>query len=197
MNGAVFMKSLFQNSLRISLLVCLLAVSSSIVARAQDSRLQMGSLDHLASKASQTLDVNIDERLIRVTARLLSGQDSDEKKVKELIAGLKGVYVKRFEFEKEGQYGLADLETIRAQLRGPGWARTVNFTSKQEGSLEVYLMMMAGEEISGLAVLQTDDKEITVVNIVGPVDLAKLSQIQGHLGIPELGIEPGKTKTKN
>jgi len=197
MNGAVFMKSLFQNSLRISLLVCLLAVSSSIVARAQDSRLQMGSLDHLASKASQTLDVNIDERLIRVTARLLSGQDSDEKKVKELIAGLKGVYVKRFEFEKEGQYGLADLETIRAQLRGPGWARTVNFTSKQEGSLEVYLMMMAGEEISGLAVLQTDDKEITVVNIVGPVDLAKLSQIQGHLGIPELGNEPGKTKTKN
>ena len=190
------MKSLFQTSLRISLLACLLAMTGGVVAKAQDSRIQMSSLDHLASKASQTVDVNIDERLIRVTAKIFSEQDADEKKVKELITGLKGIYVKSFEFENEGQYAAADIETIRAQLRGPGWTRTANFTSKKEGNLEVYLMM-SGEQISGLAVLHTDDKELTVVNIVGPVDLAKLSKLEGQLGVPDLGIEPAKTKTKN
>jgi hypothetical protein len=35
------------------------------------------------------------------------------------------------------------------------------------------------------------------VNIVGPVDLEKLAKLEGNLGIPDLGIEPGKHKTKN
>ena len=37
-------------------------------------------------------------------------------KIKEMILGLKGVFVKRFEFEKEGEYTLADVESIRSQL---------------------------------------------------------------------------------
>jgi hypothetical protein len=45
-------------------------------------------------------------------------------------------------------------------------------------------------------VLATDPKEVTVVNIVGPVDLEKLSQIEGNFGVPEFGIEAPK-KTKN
>ena len=181
--------------LRIQVLV-LLVITCSAVARAQDSRIQLSSLDHLAAKASQTVDVNIDERMIRITAKIFDEHDADEKKVKELITGLKGIYVKNFEFESAGQYIAADIEAIRAQLRGPGWTRLMNFTSRKEGSLEIYLMM-PGEQISGLAVLHTDEKELTVVNIVGPVDLEKLSKLEGQLGVPNLGIEPAKPKTKN
>jgi len=43
-------------------------------------------------------------------------------------------------------------------------------------------------------VLHTDDRELTVVNIVGPVDLDKLAALDGHLGIPDLGIEKPKAK---
>ncbi|HEU4506695.1 MAG TPA: DUF4252 domain-containing protein [Pyrinomonadaceae bacterium] len=156
----------------------------------------MSSLDHLAARASQTVDVNIDERMIRLTAKFFDEKDPEEKRVKEVITGLKGIYVKNFEFENAGQYTTADVEAVRAQLRGPGWTRFMNFTSKKEGNLEIYLMM-PGEQISGLAVLHSDDKHLTVVNIVGPVDLDKLSKLEGQLGVPELGIEPAKTKTKN
>lgn len=186
MNGAI-MKTLF---------LILLIITCGAVATAQDSRIQMTSLDHLAAKASQTVDVNIDERMIRITAKIFDEKDPEEKRVKEIITGLKGIYVKNFEFESEGQYSAADIETVRAQLRGPGWTRFMNFTSKKEGSLEIYLMM-PGEQISGLAVLHTDQKQLTVVNIVGPVDLDKLSKLEGQLGVPELGIEPAKTKPKN
>ena len=113
----------------------------------------------------------------------------------EMIEGLKGIYVKSFEFETEGQYLAADLEPIRAQLRGAGWTRLVNVVSKKEGNVEVYLQF-AGEMVNGLAVLHTDDKELTVVNIVGPVDLDKLAQLEGQMGIPDLGIESPKSKKK-
>ena len=115
---------------------------------------------------------------------------------KNWSTGLKGIYVKSFEFETDGQYTAADLESIRTQLRGPGWTRLVNVTSKKEGNLEVYLLLQwRADRWSGSA--HTDDRELTVVNIVGPVDLDKLAKLEGQLGIPDLGIESAKTKTKN
>ena len=179
-----------------SLIVLLLILAPALVANAQGSRIQMGSLDHLAAKASQTVDVNIDERLMRMVLKVFSDKDEDERQVKQVIAGLKGIYVKSFEFETAGQFAAADVETIRTQLRAPGWTRLVNVTSKKQGMLEVYLLL-SGEQVGGLAVLHTDDRELTVVNIVGPVNLDKLAKLEGQLGVPELGIESPKNKTKN
>jgi hypothetical protein len=189
------MKSLFQINIKTPLLVVVLITGTALVTRAQDSRLQMASLDHLAAKASQTVDVNIDERLMRMAAKLLSDKDADEKEVKQLVANLKGIYVKSFEFDLDGQYTAADVDSIRTQLRGPGWSRLVNVTSRKEGNLEVYLLLN-GETIGGLAVVHTDDRELTVVNLVGPVDLDKLAKLEGQFGVPELGIE-SKPKAKN
>ena len=187
------MKPLFQ----ILLIAILLIITPTLVAQAQDSRLQLASLDHLAAKASQTVDVNIDERLMRIAWKVLSDKKDDEKEIKKLVSVLKGIYVKSFEFEADGQYTPGDLESIRTQLRGPGWSRMVNVTSRKKGNLEVYLML-TGEQISGLAVLHSDIRELTVVNIVGPLDLAQLSELEGQFGVPELGIEPEKKpKTKN
>jgi Domain of unknown function (DUF4252) len=185
------MKALFRIKLRTFLIVLSLLVAMPLIVQAQDSRLQMGSLDHLAGKANQTVDVNIDERLMKTAARLLSDKDADEREVKKLVEGLKGIYVKSFEFDTEGQYTAADIETIRTQLRGPGWTRLVNVISKKDGNVEVYLLFN-GDQVGGLAVLHTDEKELTVVNIVGPVDLDKLAHLEGQFGVPELGIE--KTK---
>jgi hypothetical protein len=190
------MKPLFQTNIRTALIAFLLILAATLVANAQDSRIQMAGLDHLAAKASQTVDVNLDERLMRIAARVLSDKDEDERDVKKLVAGLKGIYVKSFEFDTEGQYVAADVETIRTQLRAPGWSRLVNVTSRKQGMIEVYLLFN-GETVGGLAVLHTGDKELTVVNIVGPVDLDKLAKLEGQLGVPELGIESPKNKTKN
>lgn len=184
-------------NLRTSLIALLLILTPVFVARAQDSRIQMSSLDHLAAKASQTVDVNIDERLIRIALNVFKDDDADEKKVKELVTGLKGIYVKSFEFESDGQYSITDLESIRTQLRSPGWSRLVGVNSKKDGNFEVHLLLVA-DKIGGLAVLHTDDRELTVVNLVGPVNIDKLAQLEGHLGIPDLGIEPQqKAKPKN
>lgn len=178
-----------------SLIALLLLVTSAVIANAQDSQLKLNSLDHLAAKASQAVDVNLDGRLIRLASGVFSDADEDEQKIKKLIANIKGIYVRNFEFESDGQYTAADVETIRTQLRGPGWTRMVNVKSKKDGNLEVYLLMI-GEQAGGLAVLSSNARELTVVNIVGPIDLDKLAELEGRFGVPELGIEK-QEKTKN
>lgn len=190
------MKSLTRTSLKLASLAVVVLVFGVFSVSAQNARIQTNQLDVLAAKASQTVDVNVDEKLIQLAAKFLSGKDRDEAKVKELVNGLKGIYVKSFQFETEGQFSTADLESIRTQLRNPAWSKILNVSSKKEGTVEVYLMQ-TGESISGLALLASDVKEITVVNIVGPVNLEKLTQLEGQFGIPELEIEQSKPKRKN
>ena len=110
--------------------------------------------------------------------------------------GILGIHVKVFEFETEGQYSVADLEAIRAQVRNAPWNRIVVVTSKKETNVEVYLLMK-GPEVGGLAVIAFGPKELAVINIVGPVDLDKLSKLEGNFGIPELEIDSRKSKPKN
>jgi len=188
------MNKLFHTAMRRALPLLLLIISAAAVATAQDPRVQTTSLDHLVGKASQTVNVNIDERLMQMTAKFFSGADPDEKKIKEIISGLKGIYVKVFEFEHENEYTPADVESIRSQLRGPSWSQIISINSKKDGTVEVYISM-TNASINGLAVLAADPKELTVVNIIGPVDLEKLAELEGQFGVPVLDIEkPAKTK---
>jgi len=185
------MKSLFQTCPRTAVLVALLLTTSALTVRAQDPRIQLTALDHLSPRASETVDVNIDERLIQLAAKLFNEKDEDEAQIKKLVAGLKGIYVKSFEFDSDNQYSSADIESIKSQLREPVWTRLVNVTSKREGNVEVYVSLVGGN-INGLTVLSAEPKELTVVNIIGPVDLEKLARLEGNLGIPNLGIKSSK-----
>ena len=178
------MNTLFRNSLKAITVSVLLLVATVVTARAQSAKLQMDQLDALANKASETVDVKLDEHLMQTTAKFFS--DPDDAEIKEVLKGVKGIYVKRFEFEKEGEYSEADLESIRSQLRNPGWTRIVSVGSKKEISIEVYLLQN-GDQIGGMAVLATGSREMTVVNIIGPVDLDKLTKLEGSFGVPPVG----------
>lgn len=189
------MKSIHINLLKV-LALGLFIAGGAATAKAQDARIQTTSLDTLAVKASQVVDVNLDERLMQFAAKFLDNKDVDEAAVKKMVNGLKGIHVKVLEFDAEGQYSTADVEALRAQVRSPLWSRIVGVTSKRETNVEVYLLMK-GPEVGGLAVIAFGPKELMVVNIVGPVDLDKLSKLEGSFGIPELEIESQKSKPKN
>jgi hypothetical protein len=188
------MKQLFRTTWKFAPVLLLLVAGSAITARAQGARLQMDQLDFLANKASETVDVKLDEHLLQTTWKFFSAKDPDEARVKEVLKGLKGIYVKSFSFEKEGEYSQAEVESVMSQLRGGGWSKIVTVKSKKASeNLEVYLNM-TGDVIGGLTVVSLEPKELTVVNIVGPIDLDKLSSLEGQFGVPDLGIEKDKTK---
>jgi hypothetical protein len=166
----------------------------AITAWAQGPRLQIDQLDVLANKASETVDVKLDERLMATTAKFFSGKDDAD--IKEALKGIKGIYVKSFTFEKEGEFSQVEVDSVMSQLRGSTWSKIVTVKNKKGSeNVEVYLNMV-GDQITGLAVLSIEPKEFTVVNIVGQIDLEKLSKLEGQFGVPDLGIEQDKTKKK-
>lgn len=192
------MKRKTLNMLRVLLLIYLLTLPfTSLVVYGQDAKLQLGKLSDLEAKASEVVDVTLDGKMLQMASKFLSNKrSSDEAKAKELINGLKGIYVKSYEFEKEGQYSNADVDSLRAQLQSPGWQRLVGVRSKKDGEKAEVYIMTSGDNILGLAIIASEPKELTVVNIVGPIDINKLSDLEGNFGIPSLGFEKDKKSGK-
>ena len=171
------------------------AVIAILPLAAQDIKMP-ANLDKLAAKASEVVDVTLDGPLLQLAGRFLSDKDPDEVNVKKLIGGLKGVYVKSFEFENANQYSESDVADLRTQLKSPGWARIVGARSKKNGeNSEVYLKTENGQ-ITGLAVIVTEPKQLTVVNIVGYIRPEDLRDLGGHLGIPKIDAGPAKKDKK-
>src|SRR2546423_6112746 len=173
----------------------LLLIAGAGAAMGQSAKLQLDQLDVLANRASDTVDVKLDEHLMQTTAKFFSGKDSDDAEIRDLIKNVKGIYVKSFSFEKENEYSSAEIESVMSQLRGGGWTKIIGVTSKKDGdNVDVYLMTL-GDQINGLAVVSAEPKEFTVVNVVGPIDLGKLSRLEGSFGVPYLNLPPAKPKT--
>src|SRR6266571_2599114 len=127
------MKTLFQTSLKLASVLLLVFAGAAMNARAQGAKLQLDQLDVLANKASETVDVKLDENLMQTTAKFFSGKDSDDAEIRELIKNVKGIYVKSFSFEKENEYSPAEVDSVLSQLRGGNWNKIIGVISKKEG----------------------------------------------------------------
>ena len=176
--------------IRFVVLTLLLLVFAIVKSYAQDARIQVGHLDRLESKASQVVTVDVPENMLLFASKFLNANKPEEAAVKELVAGLKGVYVKSFEFEHDNEFSQDDVKTITAQLDPARWLKMVDVRSKKEGEqVDVYTYFDHNGKILGIAVLAVANRELTFVNIVGPIDIEKLSQLNGRFHIPSLEIE--------
>jgi len=178
------MKS-FQKKLLSQVFLTVVVVCIALPGVAQAGKLELKNLDKLADRAAEVNDVTLDGSLLQLAVSVMkSSGDPDAAQVVEIIKGLKGIYVKNFEFDSPGQYSQADVESIRSQLTGPGWQRIVTSFSKRNGERDEVYLLKDGDKINGVTVLVAEARELTVVNIVGAIDPEKLGELGGHFGIP-------------
>ena len=178
------MKS-FQKKLLSQVFLTVVVVSIALPGIAQAGKLELKNLDKLADRAAEVNDVTLDGSLLQLAVSVMkSSGDPDAAQVVDVIKGLKGIYVKNFEFDSPGQYSQADVESIRSQLTGPGWQRIVTSFSKRNGERDEVYLLKDGDKINGVTVLVAEARELTVVNIVGAIDPEKLGELGGHFGIP-------------
>lgn len=187
-----FINSFFRRCVRL-FFACALVLAALVEAGAQTGqgtvgRLRLESLDRLASKAADTVNIDIDGVLLELGKSMLSEEnDPDEKTIKEIIDKLKGVYVRSYGFKSDGAFADADLSEVRKQLSAPGWSRMIDVKLHDEefDDSEVYVATEGGR-VEGLAVLVAEPRQLTVINIVGPLDINKLRKLEGRLGIPHI-----------
>jgi hypothetical protein len=163
----------------LALLALLLAPAG---AWAQGARLQLDSLDRLAKQAAEVVTVTIDEDMLRSASSLVKDK-GNAAQAKAIMSELKGIYVRVFEFNGP-VVTQAELEPIRKQLAQGGWSPIINIDSRDDNeSVQIY-MWRENNVPAGMAILVAEPDELTVVNIVGPIDFAKLAALGGQFGIP-------------
>ena len=149
------------------------------------------NVERLAARAAETVNVTVDGVLLQLAGKFLSSTDPDQAAVKNLIGKLKGIYVRSFQFANEGEYSEADVESLRSQLPAPVWSKMVTVRSRNDGDVDVFFKMEKNQ-IAGLVVIAAQLKELTFVNIVGPIDLDQLSSLSGQFGIPKVDLKGGQ-----
>lgn len=172
--------------MKISHILALFLLSSPLWGQS-GAQLKM-DLEHLERKADEVVSVNLEGKSLEGGSKILALRESVTAPVKELVKGIKGIYMRRFWFGKKEAYEPEDTEPIRKQMTEPGWVRVIDVKQRNKpGAVTVY-SYLENEEVAGMAVVSEDEQEITVVNIVGPVDLETLSNLGEKMGFPAMKI---------
>ncbi|HZL57898.1 MAG TPA: hypothetical protein VFC21_12480, partial [Bryobacteraceae bacterium] len=75
------------------------------------------SLDKFDTLTQHKTKVTLDGDLLKLAARFLGGDDDKETaSIKSLVDNLKGIYIRSWEFDRDGQYTQADIEPLRVYL---------------------------------------------------------------------------------
>jgi hypothetical protein len=151
-----------------------------------DGRLLLPDFSALMPQASDSVSITLDGPLLSLAARFLNGNDPQDAAVRELIGGLKGIYVKSYNFDKDFVYPSSSADAVRRQLLPPAWQQIVSARrAKEHSAVDIYVCQVQSRTC-GLAIIATEPRQFTIVNIVGSIDLDKLHKLEGHFGIPTL-----------
>ena len=189
------MKTQFRKIATVLAAGVVVALGAGTTAWAENAKLNLSSLTKLADKADELVHVTLNGPTQKFTQKYKeTDEHKDDAQALQFIKGLSGVYVKSYEFDKPGQYSEADVDAIRDQLKNSAWVRFVNVQSKQDREKdEIYMMPdPSGKGNLGLAILVAEPTELTVVNIVGPIDMQHLADLEGKMGVPDLNLKTGK-----
>ena len=177
-------------NLKLSFIALAAASALSVPAAfGANPELKLPSFSHLSGVASDSTDITIDGFLLRIAKKFAKADhdmDPQGAAAMDLLQDITSVRVRNYTFDSDNVYSRADIESVRKQLRAPGWSSLVT-VHKRDGreNVDVYVCL-EDDKVKGLAVIASEPREFTIVNIVGSIDLARVSQLGGEFGIPQL-----------
>ena len=167
-------------------------LAPALALAAPNPKLAIPSFSALAQKATESVTITLDPGLLALAAKFLDSNDPQDAATKEVLKGLQGIYVRSYTFDKDSAYQQSDIDAVRSQLAAPGWNRLVETRSrKTHADVDIYIMVDHNQAV-GLALIASEPRQFTIVNIVGAIDLDKLHKLEGQFGVPKLDIDPSK-----
>jgi hypothetical protein len=174
----------------LTLLIALLVPGLSWAAAGP--KLTIPTFAGLAQKASESVTITLDPAMLGMAARFLDSNDPQDAATKDVLKGLQGIYVRSYTFDRDSAYSQADIDAVRTQLSAPGWNRLVETRSrKSHADVDIYIMVDHDQAV-GLAIIASEPRQFTIVNIVGAIDLDKLHKLEGQFGVPKLDFDASK-----
>jgi hypothetical protein len=150
----------------------------------------------LAARASNVTEVTLGKNMLAFASKFMNGKDEDEAATKKLIDGLDGVYVREYEFEKEGEFSMDEIEKLRQYFETTEWTPIVREHEKRTGETTDVMMKVVNGETHGMFILEVEPKELTIVLILGPIHPEDLGRLTHITGLGSLGDVAADTKIK-
>jgi hypothetical protein len=160
--------------------------SLPLASPAATPELKIPDFGHLRDKAVDSVDVTIDGLLLNIARKFAKESDDDELRI---LSDIKSVRVRNFTFDSDDAYSHADIDSVRRQLAAPGWSQLVSARKRdRKEDVDVY-MCVENDRILGIAVVASDPRSFTIVNVIGSIDIDKLARLEGQFGIPKVDVE--------
>jgi hypothetical protein len=166
---------------------------------AQDSPLPLPPAveKELAARASDVTEVTLGKNMLGFAAKFMNGKDEDEAATRKLIEGLQGIYVREYEFDKEGEYSMEQIEQLRKYFETSEWSPIVRERERKNRETTDVMVKLVNGESQGIFVLEVEPKELTIVLILGPVRMEDLGKLKGIGGLGALGDVEKDVKAKD
>lgn len=155
----------------------------------------------LAARASNVTEVTLGKTMLSFASKVMSGKNEDEAATRKLIDGLDGIYVREYEFDKEGEYSMDEIEKLRSYFETSEWTPIVRERERKSGETTDVMVKLVNGESHGMFILTAEPKELTIVLILGPIKMEDLGKLRGLSGLSALDdvtkVEHEKDKEKS
>ena len=165
-------------------LACLLAPVLSI---AQDAQLKLPEFRSLAAKATESVNISLSPWLLRMAGAFIDEKDEDAAATKHLLAGIKSIQVRSYQFADDNAYSPADIDAVRSQLAAPGWNQIMQVHHREKSEDVDMYVLIENNVTKGFALIAREPREFTIINIVGSIDVGDLPKLESHLHLRTMG----------
>src|SRR5262245_9383421 len=128
---------------------------------ASAQQIDLKSLDKFAEKAKNKTEINMDESTLKSAASSLNEKKPTEGVAKKSVEGLKGLYLRVYEFDDKDAFKLEDLKPLTDQLTGPNWKAVVR--SKEDNEQTEIWMHQTNGVTDGMVLIAAERNELTVI----------------------------------
>jgi hypothetical protein len=151
----------------------------------------------LAERATHVTEVTLDKNMLAFAAKFMDKDtEKDDEEARQMIRNLKGVYVREYDFDKDHSYTAAELDGLRKYFEGSDWSPMVHERTKgQAEGTDVYVKLV-NNQMQGLFVLDAEPKELSLVLILGPIDVDKIGKLGGTFGIPKDAVKKAQKEAQ-
>jgi hypothetical protein len=166
------------------LFVALAILCLSACASAQEPERFLWKLDHLKGQVTRSVDIDIGPFGLALARWVMDENDPDMAALRDTLKGCKAVHIRSYEFGSDFEYPQADIDALQSQLSGHGWTSLATVRDrKTRENVDVYIRLER-EKVTGLVMLASEARGLTIVNVVGAIDLAQIQALRAHFGGP-------------
>src|SRR5258708_29823753 len=164
-------------------LACLLIPA---LGAAQDAKLKLPEFRSLAGKATESVTISLSPWLLHMAGSFIDDKDEDSVATKRLLAGIKSIDVRSYQFATDNAYSTADVDAVRSQLAGPGWSQIMQVHHREKSQDVDMYVLIENNVTKGFALIASEPREFTIINIVGSLNIEDLPKLQSRLHLPKV-----------